>query len=153
MPLQISPKAHPVPCTRTVGTRSSLGIKQLKRDDNQPPPFNLNKTKFVQFLTKSNQSTLDSIDLDDYHIGISQSTSFLRLILDSTLTWQLHIDKICTKLKTGCYILRSLKSCLLVDNLKMIYFSYNHSIITYGIIFWGNSASSDEVFKLQKKGH
>ena len=54
--------------------------------------LNLNKTKFVQFLTKANQSALDSIDLDDYHIGISQSTSFLGLILDSTLTWKLHID-------------------------------------------------------------
>ena len=113
--------------------------------------LNLNKTKFVQFLTKSNQSAVDSIDLDHYHIGSSQSTSFLGLILDNTLTWQLHIDKICTKLKTGCYILRSLKSCLLVDNLKMIYFSYIHSIITYGIIIWGNSANSDEVFKLQKR--
>jgi hypothetical protein len=113
--------------------------------------LNLNKTKFVHFLTKSNQSALHSIDLDHYHIGISQSTSFLGLILDSMLTWQLHIDKICTKLKTGCYILRSLISCLLVDNLKMIYFSYIHSIITYGIIFWENSASSDEVFKLQKR--
>ena len=33
----------------------------------------------------------------------------------------------------------------------MIYFSYIHSIITYGIIFWGNSTGSNEVFKLQKK--
>jgi len=38
--------------------------------------LNFNKTKFVQFLTKSNQSALDSIDFDDYHIEISQSTSF-----------------------------------------------------------------------------
>lgn len=46
IPLKTSPKAYPVPCT--MGTGSSLGIKQLKRDDNQPPPFstgvaNLNK--------------------------------------------------------------------------------------------------------------
>ena len=46
VPLQTSPKAHPVPCT--MGTGSSLGIKQLKHDDNLPPPFsievaNLNK--------------------------------------------------------------------------------------------------------------
>jgi hypothetical protein len=38
-----------------------------------------------------------------------------------------------------------------VDDLKMIYFSYIHSIITYGIIFWGNSTGSEEVFKLQKR--
>jgi hypothetical protein len=33
----------------------------------------------------------------------------------------------------------------------MIYFSYIHSIITYGIIFWDNSTGTDEVFKLQKR--
>ena len=33
----------------------------------------------------------------------------------------------------------------------MIYFSYIHSIIIYGIIFWGNSTASNEVFKLQKR--
>ena len=35
--------------------------------------------------------------------------------------------------------------------MRKIYFSYIHSIITYGIIFWGNSAASNEVFKLQKR--
>jgi hypothetical protein len=38
-----------------------------------------------------------------------------------------------------------------MNNLKKIYFSYIHSIITYGIIFWGNSTGSYEVFKLQKR--
>ena len=33
----------------------------------------------------------------------------------------------------------------------MIYFSYIHSIIAYGIIFWDNSPGSDEIFKLQKR--
>ena len=85
------------------------------------------------------------------HIENSRSTSFLGLILDRTLSWQLHIDKICAKLKSGCYILRILNSIISVSNLKTIYFSYIHSIITYGIIFWGNSTGSNEVFKLQKR--
>jgi hypothetical protein len=38
-----------------------------------------------------------------------------------------------------------------MNNLKTIYYSYIHSIITYGIIFLGNSAGSDEVIKLQKR--
>jgi len=33
----------------------------------------------------------------------------------------------------------------------MIYFSYFHSIVTYGIIFWGNSVHSQYVFKIQKR--
>ena len=33
----------------------------------------------------------------------------------------------------------------------MAYFSYFHTIIRYGIIFWGNSTNSCRVFKLQKR--
>ena len=33
----------------------------------------------------------------------------------------------------------------------MIYYSYVHSIITYAIIFWGNSSHSISVFKIQKQ--
>ena len=33
----------------------------------------------------------------------------------------------------------------------MIYCSYVHSIITYGIIIWGNSPHSTHIFKIQKR--
>jgi hypothetical protein len=32
----------------------------------------------------------------------------------------------------------------------MVYFSYVHSLLTYGIIFWGNSTHSKVIFKIQK---
>jgi hypothetical protein len=112
---------------------------------------NFNKTKFIQFSTKLKLGTSICIDYEHNHIENSQSTSFWGIILDRTLTWHPHIDKICAKLQSACYILRTLKPVLSVNNLKMIYFSYIHSIITYGIILGGNSAGSDKVFKLQKR--
>jgi hypothetical protein len=33
----------------------------------------------------------------------------------------------------------------------MLYYSYAHSIISYGIIFWGNSTNGKKIFILQKK--
>jgi hypothetical protein len=63
----------------------------------------------------------------------------------------LHIARICNKLRSTCYILRILKPTLTAQNLKMIYFAYFHSIMSYGIIFWGNSVDNDEIFKLQKR--
>jgi hypothetical protein len=33
----------------------------------------------------------------------------------------------------------------------VVYFSYFHSIIKYGIVFWGNSTNDSRVFKLQKR--
>jgi hypothetical protein len=37
------------------------------------------------------------------------------------------------------------------DVLIMIYYAYFHSILTYGIIFWGNSPYTINLFRLQKK--
>jgi len=34
---------------------------------------------------------------------------------------------------------------------QSIYYGYFHSIIKYGIIFWGNSSNSGKTFTLQKK--
>jgi hypothetical protein len=36
-----------------------------------------------------------------------------------------------------------------LDALRSTYFSYVHSIISNGIIFWGNSSHSEEIFKIQ----
>jgi hypothetical protein len=33
----------------------------------------------------------------------------------------------------------------------MIYYSYFHSVRTYGLLFWGNSPDSIKIFRLQKK--
>jgi hypothetical protein len=44
---------------------------------------------------------------------------------------------------------------LLILMLKMIYLSYFHSIMYYGLVFWGNSYNNNNnnntVFKLQKR--
>jgi hypothetical protein len=38
-----------------------------------------------------------------------------------------------------------------VESLRMIYCSYFHSVMSYGIIFWGNSSQSNNMFKLKEK--
>ena len=50
-----------------------------------------------------------------------------------------------------CHVIRSLKSVISTKNSRTIYFSYAHSIIVYGIIFWGYSPYSNNIFKLQKR--
>jgi hypothetical protein len=38
-----------------------------------------------------------------------------------------------------------------LDVWRSTYFSYSHSVISYGITFWGNSSHSEEIFKVQKR--
>jgi hypothetical protein len=55
-----------------------------------------------------------------------------------------------SKLNKACYAIRAIKPFMSLEVMKMIYYSYVHSVISYGIIFWGNSHFSDSVFKIQK---
>jgi hypothetical protein len=37
------------------------------------------------------------------------------------------------------------------ESMKMIYYAYVHSLLLYGIIFWGNAPHSENIFKIQKR--
>jgi len=37
------------------------------------------------------------------------------------------------------------------ETLRMVYFAYVHSIMSYGIILGGNQPHSDKIFKIQKR--
>jgi hypothetical protein len=113
--------------------------------------LNLKKTNLVHFTAKPTTNIPDCIELGQNQLINSQTINFLGLTLDYTLSWRPHIARIGNQLRTACYILRILKPTLTAQNLKMIYFAYFHSIMSYGIIFWGNSTDNDEIFKLQKR--
>jgi hypothetical protein len=72
-------------------------------------------------------------------------------MLDANLTWRNHIDYLNSKLGSASYAIRMLKSLMPLSTLADIYFLYFHSIMSYGIIFWGTSSCSHSVFKRQKK--
>ena len=79
------------------------------------------------------------------------NTKFLGLTLDNTLSWRTHIDTIIPKLSSAGFALRVIKPFLSLDSLKMVYYSYFHFIMTYGLIFWGNSHHGNTIFRLQKR--
>ena len=54
-------------------------------------------------------------------------------------------------MNSAAYILRILEPLLTIQNLRVVYFSYVHSIISYGLIFWGPSSHSKIIFKVQKR--
>ena len=76
---------------------------------------------------------------------------YLGININNTLTWKSHTEKILPKLSSACFALRSIKPLVSPQMLKATYYSQFHSIILYGLMFWGNSAHSDRVFKIQKR--
>jgi hypothetical protein len=55
------------------------------------------------------------------------------------------------KLNKACFVIRSVKAYVTTEILRMLYFSHFHSVMAYGVIFWGNSVSSQNIFKIQKR--
>jgi len=49
------------------------------------------------------------------------------------------MDTIIPKLISASFVMRAVKPFLSQDALRLVYYSYFHSIMTYGLIFWGNS--------------
>jgi hypothetical protein len=91
------------------------------------------------------------IGYNEKYIKESENTKFLGLQIDNHLNWKNHIDQIVPKLSGACYSSRSVSHVSNTVTLKAIHFACFHSIMKYGIIFWGNSSSSKNVFTLQKK--
>jgi len=114
--------------------------------------LNCNKTHFMQFLTKKqNGRKIQIIAPNSIKTNI-KSTKLLGLIIDNSLSWKDHIPALTSKLNKVCYAIRVIKPFMSVDILRMIYFSYAHSVMSYGIIIFGdNSHHSNSIFKIQKR--
>ena len=91
---------------------------------------------------------------EDKHIHTAIETTFLGLSINNNnnnLSWKTYIEGIKSKLSSACYATQSVKPYVSINTLKMIYYFYFHSVITYGLLFWGHSSDSIKIFKLQKK--
>jgi hypothetical protein len=73
------------------------------------------------------------------------------LNIDTTLSWKDHITELSSRLNKACNALRAIKPFMSTDVMMSIYYSYVHSILAYGIIFWGNSCFRDNIFRIQKR--
>ena len=112
---------------------------------------NFKKTNFMQVSNRHLGTTQAVMKYEDKYILNSNTITFLGLTIDNLLTWQSHIGKLTSKMNSATYILRILKLLLTMQNLRVVYFSYVHSIISYDLIFWGSSSHSKIIFKLQKR--
>ena len=102
-------------------------------------------------MTNNSPHSALTISYEDKHIEEALSLKFLGMQLDNHLNWKDHIDQVLPKLSAACYAVRQMHHICDENTLKSIYFAYFHSIIKYGIIFWGNSSNSKKLFTLQKE--
>jgi hypothetical protein len=87
------------------------------------------------FIIKSSSLTDSNVSYDNKQISSTSNLKFLGVVINNTLSWKNHVDVTAPKLSAACYAVRAIKPFISQDILKMIYYSYFHSVISYGIIF------------------
>jgi len=107
----------------------------------------------MKFISKNNKHLELDINYDNKSISAITCTRFLGLTVNCTLTWTNHIDLLTKKLISTCFLIQNIKPYLSLSALKMIYHFLFHSIMSYGIMFWGNSPHSPVIFKSAEKGN
>jgi len=113
--------------------------------------LNYNKTHCLQFNTKNSWDYDLKINYQGNYVKSSSSSKFLGLIIDDSLSWKAHIDQMMSKLNTACFVIQMIQAIMSQETLRRVYFAYIHSIMSYGIIFWGNQPYSEKILKFKKE--
>lgn len=113
--------------------------------------LNCNKTNIIQFKSCPNSTSQISSTINNRSLLETTTTKFLGLQIDNVLNWKNRIKEITPKLNSACFAIRSMQEIVNINTLQTIYFAYFHSVMSFGIIFWGNSTDSNSIFLLQKE--
>jgi len=115
------------------------------------PLLNFNKAYYLELRTKNFIDTTLEINFFNKSIANAAYTKFLGLVIYDTVTWDNHMDHLISRLNSTYYTIRALTAMFSRKALRNLHFSYVHSVIFYGIIFWGITHNSIKIFRRQKK--
>ena len=106
--------------------------------------LNADKSSFTIF--KSSRKVIPNlpvhIDFQNQQIKRTSHIKFLGIILDENLTWNHHVNEICSKLKRLFHIFYNIRNYLTEDNIKTIYYALVYSRIKYGITVYGQACKT-----------
>lgn len=111
---------------------------------------NINKTKLMQFYQRTSKPKLN-IKYNSEQIEDVEVTKFLGLTIDNKLSWKQHADELCKKINKFAYALYKLSKIVSRKTVIIAYHGYVYSILSYGILFWGNCSERERIFKAQKR--
>lgn len=113
--------------------------------------LNNKKTKCIKFKLHNVKKDESNIILNNSSLEFVADTVFLGITIDSTLQWGPHISALAGRLSSAAYAIKKIRRLTDVGTARLVYFSYFHSIMSYGILLWGRAADIETVFVLQKR--
>lgn len=113
--------------------------------------LNAKKTKCINFVPPNASRNVDKVVIEGEDIEFVNKTVFLGVTIDSSMNWSAHIDSLTGRLSSAAYAVWRIRHITDEATARLVYFSYFHSIMCYGILLWGRAASINSVFVLQKR--
>lgn len=105
--------------------------------------LNPSKTNYMLFSPHKTDHSEHSIKIGSDIIEQKNYCKFLGLVIDDKLTWSEHIAHTMSKLSRSLYALNRTKHIISRSHRKTLYDSLVHSYISYGIVLWGSTYSSN----------
>ena len=95
----------------------------------------------------------EDLTIDNVKIDMKDSTKFLGVMLDKTLSFGDHINYIKGKVSRGLGILYKCRRLFMNGTLQTLYNSFMYPYFNYCVSVWGNTFTSllDPLIKLQKR--
>ena len=114
----------------------------------------INYTKTEYIIITNKKAKLDyTVKIDQTTIKQSKCIKYLGVLLDDSLSWKPQIDRVSSKMASGCWALYHLRKYVDSKTLLMVYYSIIHSHLNYCLSSWGSASASTlmPINKLQKK--
>ena len=102
------------------------------------------------YHNKKTKPSLVRVELNGIEIPKVHHAKLLGTWLDDQLKWDIHVNKLLSKLKCGIGMLRRSSKFLSVKAKRMLYFGQIHSNLMYCLCIWGSMLSGSQVDKLKK---
>jgi hypothetical protein len=75
---------------------------------------------------------------------------FLGIEIDKSLNLKTQVKSLLPRLGKACFTIRNMKLYSNIETLRMICHTYFHSLMRYGIVFWGNSPEAIRIMTEMK---
>ena len=111
--------------------------------------MNVGKTVCVLFQKDPTPKTI-TLNVDGTEIHSVKEVKFLGMWLDTQLNWSNHIEKLIINISRNSNLIKYNKNTMPRETKLLIHHSHVMSHIQYGLILWGNSASSAQINRIQR---